>query len=217
MATFENRRKIPVLRLTEPRYSTPAAFIAALLLLTAWSWFVTEYREHIKQSPEGKFPYSIEEELPDTAGKKIRLLVHLDMEPGTNTGGPAGTEARGFRSDHSFKLTSDIPFSPGLHITFRDLLPGDTSWLLSTAMVWFEGNADSAECSLVTTCNHRGTNYKYSFLPLETRSLVPLQWNKVSLAYRIPEAIDPGDLVQVYFWYRGKSEMFIDDFMVVTF
>ncbi len=159
----------------------------------------------------------MQEELPDTTGKMIRHLASFDMEAGTHPGGPAGTETHGFRSDHSFRLASDIPFSPGLHTTFRDLLPGDTSWLLSTAMVWFEGSADSVECSLVTTCNHRGTNYKYIFLPLETISLVPSQWNKVSLAYRIPEAIDPGDLIQVYFWYRGKSEMFIDDFKVVTF
>ena len=206
-----------MLRLTEPRYSTPAAFIAAVLLLTAWSWFVAAYRENLRQPPEGKFPYSGQEAMPDTAGKKVRPLVYFHMEADILSGGPTGTDTRGFKSNRSFRLASDIPFSPGLHTTFRELRPGDTSWLLSTAMVWFDGSADSAECSFVTTCNHGGTNYKYIFLPLETISLIPSQWNKVSLPYRIPEAFDPNDLIQVYFWYRGKGEIFIDDIQIVTF
>ena len=29
--------------------------------------------------------------------------------------------------------------------------------------------------------------------------------------YRIPRAPDGEDVVQVYFWYRGKGEMLVDD------
>lgn len=112
-----------------------------------------------------------------------------------------------FRYEPVFILSGKQPFSPGPAVPFRDLEPVGNTWLRAEAEVCFRGCCDSLKCSLVATCNHKGTNYKYMSLPLELLNLKSGQWNRINMDYKVPRGVYPEDLVQVYFWYRGGEEV----------
>jgi hypothetical protein len=127
---------------------------------------------------------------------------------------PEHLEGKGTRlafHEQSLKLNSGMPFSPGLWIRFSDLNPGDQDWIRATGLVWFSCPADEVKCSLVATCNHNGVNFKYMFVALEYENLLPNQWNRVSIDYRIPPAPRGDDVLQAYFWHRGGAELLVDD------
>ena len=125
-----------------------------------------------------------------------------------------GSGKRIFNHINPFSLSSAKPFSPGLYITFSELITPAGAWLRTTALIWHNGSPDSLACSLVTTCNQQGTNYKYIYLPLEKMKLPSRQWSRVTLDYRIPRGARPDDIIQSYFWFRGKGEMRVDDMQV---
>ena len=114
-------------------------------------------------------------------------------------------------------MGAGVPYSPGLWTRFKDLNPGDSSWIRVTGFVWFSFPAAGLKCNLVATCNHKGLNYKYMFVDLGRENLKPGQWNKVGIDYRIPTPPDPEDVLQAYFWYRGGGEMLVDDINIVIF
>lgn len=130
---------------------------------------------------------------------------------------PAAFEGKGRQlafHDAETRLNPEVPFSPGLWVKFKDLGPVDSAWIRATGNVWFSCPASEVKCSLVATCNHNGTNYKYMFVALEYADLKPNQWNRVSIDYLIPLAPDPEDVLQAYFWYRGNGEILVDDIKI---
>ncbi|MEI6682356.1 MAG: hypothetical protein WCO44_06995 [Bacteroidota bacterium] len=151
------------------------------------------------------------EQMTDTVGLTSKQLVNQDFE----WGNPADTASHladlGHRGKQSLRMRSWVPYSPGLWMKFRELKPGDSTWLRITGYVWFSCPPRDLKCSLVATCNRKGVNFKYMFMALEKENLKPNQWNRVTMDYRIPRAPDGEDVVQVYFWYRGKGEMLVDD------
>ena len=150
---------------------------------------------------------------PGLEGRGRRLSFH-DFESGNAGDTASHLVDGGHGGTQSLKMSPAVPFSPGLWITFRELDPGDSSWIRATGYVWFSCPDSLVKCSLVATCNHRGVNYKYMFVPLEKQHLVPNRWNRVSIDYRIPLAPDTDDALQAYFWYRGRGEMLVDDVAV---
>jgi hypothetical protein len=133
---------------------------------------------------------------------------------------PDHLQGRGKRlafHEQPVKLNSGMPFSPGLWIRFSDLKPGDQAWIRATGNVWFMGPAAEVKCSLVATCNHNGINFKYMFIALERENLVPNQWNRVSIDYRIPPAPRGDDVLQAYFWHRGGTELLVDNITIEYF
>ncbi len=157
------------------------------------------------------------ETLPAQLEDKGKRLAWHDFE----WGNPLDTNTRlsfsGYNSKQSFKLNSRAPFSPGLWIKFKDLIPGDSLWVRATGYVWFDCAPDEVKCYLVATCNHNGINYKYMYIDLEKENLQPSRWNRVSIDYLIPQAPDPEDVVQAYFWHRGGGEILIDDVEITLF
>ncbi len=119
--------------------------------------------------------------------------------------------------DYAFKLNQNKRFSPGPDIAFKDLTKEEIVWIRATGFVYFSGASQEAKCGLVITVNQKGKNYKYRMLQLENESLIPDQWNKVTMDYMTPFVIDRSDIFQSYFWYRGDKEMYIDDFEISVF
>jgi hypothetical protein len=151
------------------------------------------------------------EKLPDGLEGQAKRLAFHDFEAGNAADAASHLASSGNNGKQSLKMNSDVQFSPGISIKFKDLNPGDSSWIRATGFVWFSCPPSEAKCSLVATCNHNGINYKYMFVPVENEPVKPGQWNRVCLDYQIPEAPDREDLLQVYFWYRGNGEMLVDD------
>jgi hypothetical protein len=151
------------------------------------------------------------EKLPDGLERKGKRLAFHDFEQGNPADIASHLAFSGHNGKQSLKMNSDVQFSPGISIKFKDLSPGDASWIRATGYVWFSCPASEAKCSLVATCNHKGINYKYMFVPVENEPVKPGRWNRISIDYLIPVAPDREDDLQVYFWYRGGGEMLVDD------
>ena len=157
------------------------------------------------------------EQIPENINLQAKQIAFHDFESG-NAADPASHLApSGHDSRQSFEMSQQVQFSPGLWIKFKDLKPPDSSWIRATGYIWFSCPPAGAKCSLVATCNHKGVNYKYMFVPFETENLKPNQWNRVSIDYRIPKAPDGEDVLQAYFWYRGNGVMLVDDIEVKFF
>lgn len=157
------------------------------------------------------------ENLPATlTGKGKRLAFH-DFEYGRADDTALHLGSTGHGGKQSMRLSRKFPFSPGLWTKFKDLRPGDSSWIRVTGYVWLQGLASEAKCSLVATCNHQGINYKYMFAAIEKEPVKTNQWNRISLDYKIPRPPDEEDVIQVYFWFRGAGEMLVDDIEIEFF
>ena len=119
---------------------------------------------------------------------------------------------------YSYRVDSAMQFSPGLRAAPGRISSLDDYWIRATA--WVYPTSDSLEtlANLVITVVHNGEHLKYRSLPLEEQGLLPNQWQQVTMDYEIPYIRDKeNDQVQVYFWYRGKKELFVDDLEVYVF
>ena len=176
---------------------------------------VNEYRsfQDTHQSI-GPFADIEREQLPGHLEGKGKLLAFHDFESGNINDTALHLTAKGHSGKQSLRLSSHVHYSPGLWIRFSELRPGDSSWLRGSGYIWFSGRPEDVKCSLVATCNHQGTTFKYMFIPLENENLKPGQWNKVAIDYRIPPAPSADDVFQFYFWYRGNEEALVDDVKV---
>jgi hypothetical protein len=119
---------------------------------------------------------------------------------------PASLETSGkriFYLEQTLLLTPEQPFSPGLAMPFRDMLPGERRWITVTGEVRGNQAADSLVVNLVTTCNRKGVNYKYQAVVAGKKPREEGGWNSMMADYRVPGGADPDDLLQVYFWNNG--------------
>ena len=191
--------------------------LAALGLLGLFVVSVFMIREHDLQKSRQQGDTHEVETMPDTAGvKPVRLAFH-DFELGSASDTATHLAMPGHCGKQSLRMSAGVPFSPGLWLQFKDLKQTGVSWIRVTGYVWFSCPPAEAKCSLVATCNHKGMNYKYMFVALEKENLKPRQWNRVSIDYRIPPAVDRDDVLQAYFWYRGGGELLVDDIEVSLF
>jgi hypothetical protein len=169
---------------------------------------------HAHSDPAAGVVTEILPSFPDGKGKNIAFF---DFEQGNAADTASHLAFPGHGGKQSLRLSPKVPFSPGLWTRYKDLKPGDSTWIRATGYVMFSCPVPEAKCSLVATCNRNGVNYKYMSVPIEKGDVKPGQWNKISIEYHVPQAPDPGDVVQVYFWYRGSGEMLVDDIRVEIF
>jgi hypothetical protein len=177
--------------------------------------YYLDYREsHQTTDPLALYEH---EKMPAGLEGDGKRLAFYDFEAG-NADDTATHLARiGHGGKQSLKMSVQVPFSPGLWIQFKDLNPGDSSWIRATGYIWFTCNPADAQCSLVATCNRNGVNYKYMSIPVEKEVVRPGQWNRISIDYRIPPPLNREDVLLVYFWYRGAGELLVDDIEIEFF
>ncbi|MCX6268925.1 MAG: hypothetical protein NTW16_16490 [Bacteroidetes bacterium] len=157
------------------------------------------------------------EKLPEILEGKGKQLAFHDFESGSAADTNAHLANTGHGGKQSYRMSSTVPFSPGLWIKFKDIKPGDSSWIRATGYVWFSCPPREIQCNLVATCNRHDVTYKYMFIPLENENLKQNQWNRVAIDYRIPLATDREDVLQAYFWYHGQGELLVDDIEINYF
>lgn len=180
-------------------------------IFVGWNFYVKERSLQVKPDLNDT---TGREHIPENAGLISHRLAFLDFETGNVADAASHLANKGHSGYQSLKMSPVVTFSPGLWIRFKDLNPGDSSWLRATGYVWFSCPPADVKCSLVATCNHNGINFKYMFVALEYEDLKPGQWNRVSIDYHIPRAPDQEDVLQAYFWYRGSGEMLVDDLSI---
>jgi hypothetical protein len=119
---------------------------------------------------------------------------------------------------YAYRVDSAMEFSPGLRAAADQVSSLDYYWLRATAWVWPTSDSLETLADLVITVTYNGEHLKYRSVPLEKKGLLPNQWNQVTMDYEVPYISDPANTqVKVYFWYRGKKQLFIDDLEVFVF
>ena len=146
-----------------------------------------------------------------------RILAYYDFEQSDQDYSGYQTADVARTGKYSLKLTPGFHFSPGIWIKFKDLTNQGSVWIRATGYVYFTSTAREALASLVMTCCHEGMALKYQTLDIEKENFLPDKWNKVTLDYETPVISDRDDLLQVYFWYRGKDALYLDDFIIEIF
>ncbi len=117
----------------------------------------------------------------------------------------------------SLRLNSAVPFSPGLDIKFNELTQNDHAWIRATVYVYIPHGHQGELPSLVVTFHHKNKTYKYRAVKLDRATLSYGSWNKITMDYLTPEVRSKDDNMKVYVWYKGKENIYIDDFVVEVF
>ena len=146
-----------------------------------------------------------------------KILGYYDFEQNDQNFSRYQTAEFARTGKYSLKLTPEFHFSPGIEIKFKDLTNRESVWIRATGYVYFKSSAREALASLVTTCNHNGSAINYQTVDIEKENFLPNQWHKVTVDYETPVVSDRKDLLQVYFWYRGKDTLYLDDFIIEIF
>ena len=117
------------------------------------------------------------------------------------------------RSDSTFTLTNETPFSPGIEARYDALTNRDHAVLRTSARLWI-GDSIVAPPTLVMTFQHAGGSYCYRTttwtIPEGTRN----QWVSTNLDYITPEVRALNDTLKVYVWNQHGGTHRIDDLRV---
>lgn len=147
-----------------------------------------------------------------------RKITCFDYEKAGNFSEASLSNVYFHSGSSSFKMNKEVQFSPGLTIPFMKLSSKEEEiWIRATGYVYFICKPEEVLANLVVTCRHKRRDYKYRSLVLENEKLKPDVWNKVTIDYLCPYIPDKNDFLQVYFWYRGDKDLFVDDLCIELF
>jgi hypothetical protein len=164
-------------------------------------------------------PSTSREYLPADKNFDSRILSLVDME------NPKGGKESYYDTSivhsgkYSFRMDSNMIYSPGFSIKFNEMTKKDYAWVRATAYVYPTADIVGQDALLVITCLHRNKQYKYRGVRISEKkfNVIPNQWNKVTMDYITPEVRSVLDRVSVYFWYRGKANFYVDDILFEVF
>lgn len=126
-----------------------------------------------------------------------------------------GADTIRYHSGHkSFRLDNVNIYSPAVESTYEKLTTRDHAWIRIQAFVNPTDDVIKNPFSLVVHFTHNGYPYKYKAFDSEKMNLELNRWNRVTYEYLTPEVRKKTDLLKVYFWNRGKGEVYIDDLKV---
>lgn len=121
----------------------------------------------------------------------------------------------------SLKMDSTLHFSPAYKIKYSDLTDRDFAWLRVSVWVYPVYPLTETPASLIVTFQFHGKNYKYRGIDLNKenghKKLRLNHWNKITMDYLTPEVRRKSDNLITYVWYRGKKDIYFDDFQVELF
>jgi hypothetical protein len=117
---------------------------------------------------------------------------------------------------YSYRLDSSENFSPLFKFNWPEIITGDYAIIVANAYVFPSADVENNPAKLVGTFNWKGTNFCYNALNIDDtiNHIKAGQWNKVSLIFTTSRSNSDEVQLFVYFWLRGKKEIFIDDFSV---
>ena len=121
-----------------------------------------------------------------------------------------------FTGIRALMMNKQRNFSPTINIKNKDLTNNYYAWIRAKVNVHIPESYTEAMPVLVITFQHNGKNYKYKTKTFE-KDIIKGKWNNLSIDYLTPEVRSKEDNLMVYVWHRGKSDIFIDDFIVEIF
>jgi len=78
--------------------------------------------------------------------------------------------------------------------------------------LWVKFSEASAKGAYVLSIENEGKTLSYFSFAVEDFAKSPNQWYQVKGAAVLPKGLGADDLLKIYFWNKGQSEILIDDF-----
>lgn len=117
----------------------------------------------------------------------------------------------------SYKCDSINIYSPVFGAPFEKLTKKDHAWIRIHLWVYPVNPVIENPGSLVVAFEHEWWEYKFRATNFEDLNLKLHRWNHIQMDYLTPEVRNKKDLLRVYYWHRGKKEIYIDDLMIEIF
>ena len=152
------------------------------------------------------------ETIPEEGNFSHEVLYFNDFEDITGVPEDNFDTSYSYSGDLSIRMDSKHRFSPGYKITFEDLTDNYYAWIRASVKIRPNENTGPDDILLVAAFDYNGKYYKY-----RTRKYKPggkNGWKSLSLDYLTPEPRTKKDHLNVYVWYRGQGEIYIDDLKV---
>jgi len=165
-------------------------------------------------------PQTIHEHFKNHEYYSSRLLLFEDFEtPGKLTDSLfIRSKQRYARSGRfSYRFDSVNVYSPVYGASFSEITRQDHAWIRANLWVYPLHPVKENPGSLVVSFNHKSRKYKFRTANLEDLDLDLHKWNHIRLDYLTPEVRSKNDRLEVYYWHRGKHEIYIDDLMIEIF
>ncbi len=205
---------LPLASLVEGMFSrkkiSRALMIVATCLIIVLNCFMMYRFGHsdLASGPERFLPI---DSIPPEARNQSKRLLFFDFEGTIPDRDNYRTQRYAHTGKYSFCLDNPPGFSPGLWVPMAELDSVNPSWISVTGYIYFTCISRENDVFLVITGNRQNVAFKYRVTDLSDTRYYPGRWNKVSMSYLLPFPTDPKDVLQVYFWNRGKKQCFIDD------
>ncbi len=120
---------------------------------------------------------------------------------------------------HSFRFGAEEEWGPMFTIKYEDLVPEDKDhvWIRVSLKYFTEKDIKENPASIVINMPHKKYNLKYRAYDLEKLPSKPGEWNEVTINYMTPYPYLESDHFEIYLWHRGKSVLYIDDWLIESF
>jgi hypothetical protein len=191
------------------KFSRMLLIVATCFIIVLNLFQMRRFNQSVLASESERFlpPDSI----PTNAKNQSKRLLFFDFEATIPDRDNYRTQQYAHTGKYSFCLANPPGFSPGLWIPMAELDSDSPAWISVTGYFYFTCISRENDVFLVITGNRQNVAFKYRVTELSDTRYYPGRWNKVSMTYLLPSPTEPKDVLQVYFWNRGKKECFLDD------
>ncbi|MEN8223871.1 MAG: hypothetical protein ABFS05_00805 [Bacteroidota bacterium] len=148
-----------------------------------------------------------------------KVIQHFDFETPEKDHADHYDTTYAYTGERSFRMDGSVEFSPTLRKEYREISDNYYGWVRASVWVYPTADPESNHASLVMSFRHDWDNYKYRRyrMTADTVHLQLNQWNLITADYMTPELISRSDKLEVYVWYEGEEDIWIDDLKIEFF
>ncbi|MCX6283633.1 MAG: hypothetical protein NTW31_05300, partial [Bacteroidetes bacterium] len=161
--------------------------------------------------------YFLTQSFLDAEDKKFTPVIRkiFDFESGSADVDARLTSRNAASGKQAFVMDSKTEFSPGLALKCSELPSLDGKIRVKASVQLFSAVAftDNPAALVISLENSKGS-YGYKAVYLEKSGFEKGKWNKVLLNADLPDIKSKDDIIKVYIWHRGKSDLIVDDLII---
>ncbi len=122
---------------------------------------------------------------------------------------------------YCFQMDSNTIYTSKYEASYSSITKKDYAWIRCTGWFYPTKEMKGNPLSLVVTfLNYQEKMYDYNAVDIskQTKDSVELnKWNKFTFDFLTPEVRSVNDKINIYFWYKAKAPILIDDLEIQVF
>jgi len=147
------------------------------------------------------------ERFTDTTGYQLRVIYNNNFDDVAQIS--VSRDSSGV-----LVMSSELPFSPGLDLAYRQITQMDHAWIRTSVNVFIPEDYSDEWPLLIMTFNHKGAAYKYRSSEKQFSNWKKGMWNTIQMDYLTPEVRSKDDNLMVYVWHRAQTPIAIDNLKI---